>query len=316
MRKILCLLVFYGFASAQPELQKKFELLESTSIAVRREAVMQIGQMRSPTAMTRLSEVLENDTDFGVRAQAAEALGNIRNKASTPALIKALGDENKNVKSSVIIALGYMRDRNAVDPLLSFLGKEKDTGLKISAINVLGVIGDERALPTFAKLLKDENPRIKTISAQALGRLRNPAAVEPLLESSKDETRNVRLYSVRALGEIGDKSAVKGLEKLLKTEKDDNVKIAISHSLGRLGSAVGFSVALSAASSSDMASKKDGIRALGVIGKVTPEVEKIIIEAWESPDRGLKRDAEMAASYLKIKLPEPAQEKETKKENK
>ncbi len=317
MRKILCLLAFYGFAAAQPALQEKFELLESTSIAVRREAVMQIGKMRSPAAMSRLVEVLENDTDFGVRASAAEALGNIRNKASTPALVKALGDENKNVKSSVIIAMGYMRDRTSVDPLLSFLGKEKDTGLRISAINVLGVIGDERALPTFAKLLKDENPRIKTISAQALGRLRKPAAVEPLLESSKDENYNVRLYSIRALGEIGDKSAVKDIGKLLKLEKDDKNKVAIAYTLGMLGSIEGFSVALAAAGSPDMALKKEGLKAIGVIGKVTPEAEEIIIEAWKSSDKGLKRSAEMAASSLKIKLPEPAKKKETKtKENK
>jgi len=313
MRKILCLLVFCGFAAAQPELQKKFELLESTSIAVRRNAVMQIGKMRSPTALSRLSEVLKNDSDFGVRAQAAEALGNIRNRAATPALVKALGDENKNVKSSVIIALGYMRDRKAVDPLLSFLGKEKDAGLRISAINVLGVIGDERALPTFAKLLKDSNSRIRTISAQALGRLRMSSAVKPLLASSTDENRNVRLYSIKALGEIGDKKAVKDIGKLLKTEKDGKVKIALAYTLGRLGSTGGFSVALSAAGSKDMATKKDGIRALGVIRKVTPDVEKIIIEAWKSSDRGLKRAANMAASSLKIKLPEPEKKKEIKK---
>lgn len=313
MRKILCLLFFYSFAIAEPELQKEFKLLKSTSVAVRRSAVTRIGRMRRPQAVPKLSETLENDPDSGVRAQAAEALGNIKNRTATPALVRALSDENKNVKSSVIIALGYMRDKKAVDPLLSFLGKEKNTGLKISAVNVLGVIGDERALPTFVKLLKDENPRIKTISAQALGRLRKPAAVEPLLKSSRDKTQKVRLYSIKAIGEIGDKKAVKGLEKLLKTEKDDKVKVALAHSLGRLGSSGGFLTALSAAGSKDLKLKREGIRALGVIGKVTPAVEEIIIEAWKSSDKGLKRDVKMAASPLKIKLPEPEKKKEIKK---
>jgi len=313
MRKILCLLFFFSFAAAEPELQKEFELLKSTSVAVRRTAVKKIGRMRRPQAVSELSEVLGNDSNFGVRAQAAEALGSIRNRAATPALVRALADENRNVKASVIIALGYMRDRKAVDPLLSFLGKEKDTGLKISAVNVLGVIGDERSLPMLVKLLKDKNPRIKTISAQALGRLRKSAAIEPLLKSSRDKTQKVRLYSIKAIGEIGDKSAVKDLEKLLKTEKDDKVKVALARSLGRLGSAKGFPIALSAAGSKDLKLKREGIRALGVIRKVTPAVKEIIIEAWKSQDKRLKRDAERAASPLKIKLPEPEKKKEIKK---
>jgi len=290
MRKILCLLFFFSFAAAEPELQKEFELLKSTSVAVRRTAVKKIGRMRRPQAVSELSEVLGNDSNFGVRAQAAEALGSIRNRAATPALVRALADENRNVKASVIIA-----------------------GLKISAVNVLGVIGDERSLPMLVKLLKDKNPRIKTISAQALGRLRKSAAIEPLLKSSRDKTQKVRLYSIKAIGEIGDKSAVKDLEKLLKTEKDDKVKVALARSLGRLGSAKGFPIALSAAGSKDLKLKREGIRALGVIRKVTPAVKEIIIEAWKSQDKRLKRDAERAASPLKIKLPEPEKKKEIKK---
>ena len=309
MKKVFCLFVLSGFAFAQMNLKDQFLMLQSTSVAKRRMAAMQLGRMRNPASVQELMKVLEKDPDFGVRAQAAESLGNLRDRKATPALIKALGDKNRNVRASVIVAFGYLRDRSAVEPLINYYKTEDDLGLRISALNVLGVLGDARALPLMIQTLKDKNARIRTIAAQALGRLRKPEATKPLLEAAKDPDRNVRLYSVRSLGLLGDKSATKGLEKLLEKEKDNFVKVEIARSLGLLGSDAGFDVALEAAKSPDKNMKKSGIRALAAIGKTTKDVKNIIIEAYKGKDRIMKREAELAASMLKIKLPKPEKKK-------
>ena len=310
MRKIFFVFLFTAAALAQPELSEQFKLLKSTNVNDRRNAVRDLGRMRTPEAAQKLMEILGKDSDFGVRAQAAESLGSMRSKEATPALIKALKDENRNVKSAALVTFGYIRDKDSVGPLLEFAEKEEDVGLKIQAVNVLGVIGDATAVPALVKLLDDKNGRIATISAQSLGRLRSPDSVKPLLSKIESEDAALRQYSIRALGEIGDKSALPDLEKRLEKEKDPAVKLEMANTLGNLGSAAGYDVALLAASSDDIRTKKQGMRALGVIKKLTPEVEKIILDAWASDDARIKSEAQMAAEYLSIKLPVPEKKKE------
>jgi HEAT repeat protein len=306
MKVIFSVFFFCGFVFAQGEMKEIYENLESTSPVVRRDAVSALGRMRGSEARLKLTELLEKDPDFGVRSQAADALGNLRDRASTGALVKALSDENRNVRASAIVALGYLRDTSACVPLMDAYKREDDLGLKISVLNVLGVIGDDASVPFLIEALGEENPRLKTVAASSLGRIRNPQALSALLELLEDKDKNVRLYSVRAIGEIGNKKAVKNLEKSLAREKDGEVRVALANSLGLLGSDEGFDIALAAAKSADSSEKRAGLRALGSIGKVTPEVEKVVIEASKG---GLKRDAEFVASSLGIKIPVPEKEK-------
>jgi len=314
IRKFFCLLCFASLLLAA-DLKKEFLLLESTSSVVRRNAVARLSQVRNADVILKLKTLLQNDPDFSVRSQAAEALGNLRDRSATSALVKALGDENRNVRAAAIVALGYLRDKASVKPLTDYYKKEKDIGLKISVLNVLGVIGDISAADVLIEALNEKNPRIKTIAASSLGRLRVNKACDKLLECLKDPDKNVRLYSARALGEIRnkDKKVVKALIKYLESEKDLEVKLAIADALGKLGSDEGFQIALKAAKDKNANIKRAGLRALASIGKSNDEVKNVVIAAWKSSDARIKRDAEMAASYLKIKLPEPEKEKKIKK---
>ncbi|MBA3066673.1 HEAT repeat domain-containing protein [bacterium] len=310
MKKIIAVIMFCGLASAQnggPESQ--FKLMKSTSAAVRRAAVSDIGRMRQPSSVTILCEALEKDTDFGVRAQAAEALGNMRSREAIPSLVKALGDTNRNVRSAVIVAFGYIRDSKSVKPLTEYLKEEKDLGLQISALNVLGVIGSEEAAPALIEMLESKNPRLSAIASQSLGRMRYSKAAQPLLKAAKNDNESLRMAAIKALGEIRNPDAVKPLEGMLEKEKSSEIKDAIVYSLAQLGSDKGFDIALAAAKSEDINTKRKGLRALGLMKKTTKEIEKIVLEAFQSPDRALKRDAESTASYLGIKLPAPEEEK-------
>lgn len=312
MKIIIALVLCFGnvFAQQQGGSERQFRLMKSTSSAVRREAVRDIGRMRQPSSVTILSEALESDADFGVRSMAAEALGNMRSKEAVPSLAKALNDENRNVRASVIVAFGYIRDASSVKPLVEYLGKEKDLGLRLSAVNVLGVISSEEAGPVLIDLLEGQPERLSSVAAQSLGRMRHAPAVKTLMKlATKSKDESLRIAAIKALGEIRDEEAVKGLENLLKKEKAQDIKFALVYSLAQLGSDNGFDIALEAAKSEDIGVKRNGIRALGLMKKKTKEIEGIVIEAAKSSNTGLKRDAEATASYLGIKLPKPPPEK-------
>jgi len=63
--------------------------------------------------------------DSGIRADAAEALGNIRDARAVEPLIQALKDEDKYVRSGAAYALGEIADLRAVEPLTQAM-KDKD----------------------------------------------------------------------------------------------------------------------------------------------------------------------------------------------
>jgi len=143
--------------------------------------------------------------------------------------------------------------------------------------------------------------------------MRYSKALKPLLKAAKSGNEPLRMSSVKALGAIRNPAAVKTLENLLEKEKSQDVKYAIAYSLAQLGSDAGFDIALAAAKSKNIDVKRKGIRALGLMKKKTKEIEKIVLDASKSKNRGLKRDAESTASYLGIKLPRPEKKKSAPK---
>ena len=78
-----------------------------------------------------VKEIIEDlkNRDRDVRALAAKALGEIKDKSAVPALIGALKDKDSKVRAEAATALGVMRDKlSAFKPLIDavFIEKNKD----------------------------------------------------------------------------------------------------------------------------------------------------------------------------------------------
>ncbi|NLB34231.1 MAG: HEAT repeat domain-containing protein [Elusimicrobia bacterium] len=306
MKKIMMIFLMGGVLISPPALRAAdyFSMLQSTVPSVRRDAVNKIGSERNPEWIDRLGGILRGDGNFTVRAAAAEALGNIRSRAAAPHLIAGLKDKERNVKASVLVSMGYIRSSETVDPLIKFAKAEKDEGLKVSALNVLGVIGDPAALGILHDSLSSSStPRVRQIAAQSLGRLRNEESVKALVGVIGDKDKNLRLQAARALGEIGSSEALKPLSRQLGRESDTEVLVALAHALGQLGNQDGLDIVLNATRSDNNSLKRSALRALGAIGAQTPAVESAILEAMRNENPAVQRDAEIAASFLNIDLP-------------
>ena len=121
------------------------------------------------------------DKDSGVRMWTTDALGEIGGARAVEALIVALKHEDSKVRYSAAYALEQITwqpkdnaekayyliakeewselvklDEPAVEPLIKAL-KDKDSGVRISAADALGEIGDARAVEALIVALKDEN---------------------------------------------------------------------------------------------------------------------------------------------------------------
>lgn len=71
-------------------------------------------------------------------------------------LIKALSDDNTEVRIAVIKALGTTKDENAMNILISLL-KDPDVSIRINAVEALGSIGNSRSIEFVRQLWNNDN---------------------------------------------------------------------------------------------------------------------------------------------------------------
>jgi HEAT repeat protein len=191
-----------------------------------------------------------SDEESGIRAIAAEALGNLKSRKALESLKKALIKE-KQVRGELALVIGkidlnelltflnsddvilrrYIADtlKELADPragesLLQALNDE-DFIVRGNAAEALGEIKEKKAIIPLRRALKQgDRPYIRGSAAKALGEIGDTDSIELLAETLGDEEPRVREEAVRALEKMGDERALKALEKT-KLDKDTMVRI-------------------------------------------------------------------------------------------
>ena len=136
------------------------------------------------------------------------------NGQSLETLLNLLNDPDYYVRLNTIEGL-VKTGKPAVKPLLEML-KNADPTLRMSVAEILGKIGDVRALRPLVALLEDDDAFVRIYAINALGDLKSESAVKPLLRFIKDEDPEARKSLAEALGKIDDNMALKPLIKLLE----------------------------------------------------------------------------------------------------
>jgi HEAT repeat protein len=272
-------------------------------------------------ALESLIKALEDD-NRGVAEASASALGKIGDVRAVEPLIKALGDENRSVRSSAAFALGVIGDARAVEPLiktldneavawaLGHIGKpaveplikalEDDNGwIRSSAAEVLGVIGDARAVEPLIRVLGGEKAAwmrdlefIRKSAIEALGEIGDVRAVEMLIEALGDGGSHVRESATSALGKIGDARAVEPLSKALGDETG-YVRWPAAEALGVIGDARAVEPLIEVLLDDDWRVRRHAAEALGKIGDA---------RAVEPLNKVLKDEKEHVRKYAKEAL--------------
>ena len=109
------------------------------------------------------------------------------------------------------LKLAKLKERGDVKGLIKYLKHEKSNLMRATAVNILGEIGDARAVEPLIAMLT-ENPYESNVM-RALGDIGDARAVEPLVAMLKYEDWSVRKAAAEALEKIGDPQAVAALEE-------------------------------------------------------------------------------------------------------
>ena len=234
-------------------------------------AAQALGQVDDPVTVEALAARLHDEREFwGVRAEAAEALGRLRGRESFAALEQALHAAHPKVRRAVVDALGKFKTAAAAELLKPIaledpsyvveaeaaraLGKTRQAAafetlldllerpswadvIRVGAIDGLAALRDERATPHLLARTRYGQPnRARRAAILALPKFaegrRTREALEELLD---DGDPHLRIDAVRALVELGDGKARAALAGKLATDLDGRVRRRLREALRDLG---------------------------------------------------------------------------------
>jgi HEAT repeat protein len=154
-------------------------LLNDPDLAVADTAAEAIGQIGAGTDTVSQLLTLVREGRTHSRRAAALALESLESPLSYDALLRALGDEDADVRQRAIAALGEVGDRRAVPALMDRLAHDPTASVRTEAAYRLGLLGDVRAL-SILKSAREEDPSgsVRRWAQQAIEALSSPAAPE------------------------------------------------------------------------------------------------------------------------------------------
>jgi HEAT repeat protein len=174
-------------------------------------------RVANPLAVTNAAHAMSEAPDEGLRARAAERLGQLESPLAIHELIHALRDPQRVVRRAAADSLGRIGMTEACEPLGRALFDD-DSGVGSSAARALGRIGGYGSLKALLGNLNRLDREALDETIESLGHIGDAAAVLPLICLFHDvENRELRRHIATALG------------RLTQTESVDDV-IASLHS--------------------------------------------------------------------------------------
>jgi HEAT repeat protein len=156
-------------------------------------------------AMKAQMETLAHASEPLERAHAAALLGRDEQaKLAVPHLLAALTDPDRTVRADAAQALGQIGDPQAVAPLIAIIeDRDEDWGVRTKAAEALGKLRDRRATGPLVAALADMVSHVRLMAAVALGEIGDPAAEAALASTGEhDSDLSVREAARVALREI------------------------------------------------------------------------------------------------------------------
>jgi HEAT repeat protein len=255
--------------------------LRHGSPAERRAAARMLGGYpgREPGA---LLQALEDD-DREVRSEAAAAAGRVRARGAAPILLDWLTDPDPASRIAALSALGQIGDAtvaSALSPALSDVSPQ----VRREAVMAIEATGADAQVIALRSSLRDADPEVRAAAARALGERHAVGARAALQASATDRDSEVRAVALRALGQVGGAGSVAVLARALASDREESVRLAAAAALGALG-ALGEGAAVPALSASlQHGSTRLGEAAVAALGGIDHEsARRALVAALSIP---------------------------------
>ncbi len=226
----------------------KMQLLEAPTVIERLRAVEHFGESKTQADRELLKQVLEQDSFYGVRMEAAAALAKSGGDFSRDTLIAGLSQEHPKVRRACTNALAeFPRDEKVIEILQQRLGSGDASYLVEAALATsFAKVQDEPPIEPLKKLLgtPSHGEVIRSAALRGLGYSTDDATLELLVEwTGRDKPRDCRIAAIVALqtyfsrNDVPKPQVQKTVETLVDYLKVDNryVRRTIIETLGGMG---------------------------------------------------------------------------------
>lgn len=170
---------------------------------------------------TSLETVLNEGVDVH-RCLAAKALGQINATKSVKSLIKALLDEDEDVRSDAAEALLKLADPKSGHQLMENLVGDPCTEVKLMAIATLAKLGDQSVIPWLRRMVKGRDSEIAWDE-------------EEFFSSGWDDWVEVQVGAIRALAELNAVEAIPDIVAAIYHDDAQDMTITAFLSLAKMG---------------------------------------------------------------------------------
>jgi hypothetical protein len=163
----------------------------------RAEAARALGLVREPRVTTALVRALDDEHEE-VRAAAVGALGLVGDKRAIPDLLIRLPDQSRHQRARIVDALCNFGDQ--ATPALVEHGRAHPEDVAL-IVDVLGLTGGSAAIGELARYLGDRRPEVRAAVLRALGNIGlDDSTYGAALAALEDSVADVRGMAARALG--------------------------------------------------------------------------------------------------------------------
>src|SRR5262249_38299249 len=183
-------------------------LKNANEFSDRADAVEALAKLKDDADVDQaLGETMRNDKAWGVRATAADALGERKTPAAAKQLLEALNNASEPwVRNRIATALGNFKDNMEVIARLETVAKDdKSFRARAAALQGLGKLKAPNALATLNAAVAADSPDdfLRNAALRAMGPLGDDKAVPALKEwaalGKRIETRQAAIYSLARL---------------------------------------------------------------------------------------------------------------------
>jgi len=273
-----------------------------------RTAAYSVANVNSDESAKALQGILKEAKFKEVRKAALNAMGN-RGDASVVSVLKdvALTESDRDMRRSAVYALGNIHSPSSLEALKAIIATSTDGATREAAVQAIGMQGGSESREILKKyVLSEQDEQLAKGAILALGNSREAADstfyLDVLRNAKSLEVRKAALYQFanaagsgegRSLGHAiaapgrtmrtereskTDKSSVvTTLSKIIKEEKESELKVAAIYVLGNLRSDEAVSVLLDIAmNDSNKKARTSAVSALSNIG--TPKAQDALVQ--------------------------------------
>ncbi|MBI5665843.1 MAG: HEAT repeat domain-containing protein [Nitrospirae bacterium] len=187
-----------------------YVLLNDRDDDIRKFALDLIHDIQYCSYPEKLVEMLTGDQNANVRAAAAKTIGMLQYKKAIPQLIKALSDEEW-VCFSALEALTNLKDDASTDALIGLLNNSSET-IRFAAIEALGKIGASKAIQHLSQHISDSEGFEKTATIKSLARMgcvpSLPGVAAALIDILKEDEWDDKLIAINGLVSLKAEDAI------------------------------------------------------------------------------------------------------------